>query len=819
MIQFLLTKSIFFTLAASSEISTSTLELSYPESSFGFFAAVVGAILLLAFIVWLYLRDTRDYSWWWRAWLMTLRISAVVVLLIIALNPHIRTEKTSYRPSRVVIAIDTSTSMEMPDRTPTAGDTVAELDTRATAIRKVLMDSDLIAELRKKHDVQIFTFNKNLEGNQVTFGSLDPRMKNRYSKGKKPEDEEKDVLLTKEKWDEILSPRGSETRLGDSLGDLIIQSAGSTLAGIIPISDGQLTAGMDVATINQRAKDNKVRIYAIGVGGTTPDANVEVLELVAPKDVQVGDAFDMEASIQGRGLIGKPLTVELLAKVSGDETATVIESREIILNADNTPMKLIFTQKPEAPNETAYTVRVKPPSGVYELRTNDNERSKTVVADDEPTRVLLIAGTPKRDYRFLRNVLYRHKSVKVDVWLQSTEEGISQESDEILFDFPEKKSDLFEYDVIVTFDADWELISPEGRKNLEEWVFKKGGGFIFVAGEVFTPQLASTPDDFPAITTLLPVELESLVLDLRSRKQSIQPWAVQWTTDGRQKPFFQITDEAISSQEAWEELPGIFRVYPTVGAKNSTVYAYHGDESVDGDERILLAGQSCNKGFSIYIGSAELYRLRAFDDQYFDRFWTAMIRELAKQRRGQASRAEFVDFPTSTPLGQTVNVRVRLSNSEYKPHVMDAVECFVTKPNGSPMSPPLMLLKHRSPKRAGEYQIGFRPPSSGQYRLRIAVPDSDEFTEKIIEIKSSQAENAKTIQNVKLLRDLTVDTGGQYIPLQELSKTLPKLLPNKGEEFKISERLRTLWDRQWVLLLLAFLLSAEWLTRKLLQLA
>ena len=38
-------------------------------------------------------------------------------------------------------------------------------------------------------------------------------------------------------------------------------------------------------------------------------------------------------------------------------------------------------------------------------------------------------------------------------------------------------------------------------------------------------------------------------------------------------------------------------------------------------------------------------------------------------------------------------------------------------------------------------------------------------------------------------------------------------------EFLVDERLRTLWDRDWVMYLLVGLLSVEWLTRKLLKLA
>ena len=64
------------------------------------------------------------------------------------------------------------------------------------------------------------------------------------------------------------------------------------------------------------------------------------------------------------------------------------------------------------------------------------------------------------------------------------------------------------------------------------------------------------------------------------------------------------------------------------------------------------------------------------------------------------------------------------------------------------------------------------------------------------------------------------ETGGTYLPLNDqVAIDLPRLLPNHGEEFLVDERLRTLWDRDWVLYLLVGLLSVEWLTRKLLKLA
>ena len=74
-------------------------------------------------------------------------------------------------------------------------------------------------------------------------------------------------------------------------------------------------------------------------------------------------------------------------------------------------------------------------------------------------------------------------------------------------------------------------------------------------------------------------------------------------------------------------------------------------------------------------------------------------------------------------------------------------------------------------------------------------------------------------QNVRLLSDLVRDTGGKYLTVEEAIAELPGLLPDRGEQFYVPERLRTLWDRQWVMYLLVSILSVEWLTRKMLKLA
>ena len=71
----------------------------------------------------------------------------------------------------------------------------------------------------------------------------------------------------------------------------------------------------------------------------------------------------------------------------------------------------------------------------------DNQREVDVDIVDRKNRVLLFAGGPSREYQFLRNLLRRSELAKsgeitVDILLQSAKDGVSQDANEILDEFP-----------------------------------------------------------------------------------------------------------------------------------------------------------------------------------------------------------------------------------------------------------------------------------------------------------------------------------------------------------------------------------------------
>lgn len=805
------------------DIDSATLtvrEFDWPSTPFGWFLLFGGGAILLVWTVWLYRKDTLDLSPIWKFWLTGLRIIILASLAVIALNPSDRTQKQSYRPSRVAVLVDTSLSMRHPAvaRTEAEIPSTTNVLTRAGAVRSLLVDSKMIDNLRKQHEVSLFTFDSTLNGPHRVF----PRFVESTAA------EKRTVAEPTPDWDEILSPRGVESRLGESLTELIRQAAGRTLSGIVVLTDGVSNAGVDPMTAHDRALTSKTRLIAVGTGTTEQPVNLVVSEIASPTDVQMGDPFEITAFVQGNGLAGRDVDVELLMKSPSDTEALSVERKSVTLPEDGLPIEVKFTRNPIEAGRVTYTVRVSSRNRIAEFNLQDNEISFGVNVYDRPMRVLLVAGGPMRDYQFVRNLLYRHKSFDVDVLLQTGSIGTSQESNNLLLSFPETREKLYEYDVMMAFDPDWKKIPADSFQLLYDWVSLEGGGMIVVAGDVNTPGLAGMSDsnqaaavdeDFKLLLELYPVFLSSYFASARFDQDTSQPWPIQFTKEGQSLGFLQLTDDAVSSAARWKEFPGVFRCYPTSGHKaGAKVYATFSDPRAAAEPPILMAGQPLNKGFVFYLGSPEMWRLRAVSEDDYDRFWIKTIREVAQGRSRRGTRRGLL-MPESHKLliGQTSRIRARLLDAKYEPLDAPSVTLEVFDPAGKPLNPPRLL--RRDPSNPGTFVGDFRVSLPGTWKLELTLPDSRETVTDEIVVGLPKLEDENIRQNVRLLTDLVRDTGGKYLPIDSAASELSELLPDRGEQFYVPERLRTLWDRQWVMYLLVGVLSLEWLTRKLLKLA
>lgn len=844
-----------------------------PRSALGWSLIVPLILAYCAWVVFMSWRDSRSFNPLWRIWMLLLRLGVLVGLIVIAFNPQLKSQKQIYHPSRVGVLIDTSLSMGFPAVDPIDSPADAR-QTRLDAARKLLFDQGLIEKLRDTHEVSVFTYDSQLKGPVHVFSSRHPlALPNAKGAGETDSDSDESTALTLEeqllksagsqqasgpntpggapqspsKWEDVFPASGTETRVAESVNAALSQLGGH-LSGLIVLSDGASNAGLQASSANASAKELDARLIAVGFGSTRTPVNLTVDSVQAPSLVrlsdqpgEVNDTYDLIALIQGSGLAGKSVDVELLLKPKDDPEAepVLIESRNVTFQSDEERIELKFEREPSVEGREEYIVKATPSELVGEINTEDNVGKRTVTITRKRLELLIVASGPMRDYRFLRSMLARRSGVEMDIWLQTVDASdagaVDQDARQLLTKFPETAEDLSKYDVIVAFDPDWRQLAPEQIKFLSDWVATHAGGMIYVAGDVFTSELstmANGPDspeaqDYKPMLDLLPVHLALGGFDIVSTVSSDTGFPIEFTKDGEQAGFLQLEEDPGASQLAWERFPGIYRCYPTAGEKPAaTVYANFSDPrflSKDG-QPILLASQFYGAGRVLYLGSPELWRIRSLSDTYFDRFFIRAIREVAQGRMKQGNqRLLLMPERKNYYLRQTVRVRARVFDRQLNPLEAPEVTMRVYEPDGREMVPAIKLLK--DPNRAGEFVQDFVATKRGTYRLELIDPEDPESVDSSsvemeeIEVTVPRLESENTEQNVKYLRDLVADTNGDYVPPETALETIPFLLPDVGEEVPVDVSSRPLWDKSWVMYLLIGLLSLEWLTRKLLKLA
>ncbi|MEX0677499.1 MAG: vWA domain-containing protein [Pirellulales bacterium] len=784
---------------------------------------------IVAFAAWMYRRDSVELRRGAGAVLLALRLAALFGLLAFYLNLEKRTERKVVHNSRVLVLVDTSLSMGLHDANATA---VPATPNRLEQVVAVLDDGKLIDQLRKRHDVQLARFDADLNriaslGKLPAQASADATTDETPPRTGSPQAALGQAL----DWKAALLPQGTETRLGQSLRTLVNDERTTPVSAVVVFSDGGQNAGIDPQVAIAAARDAKIPIYTVGIGSERRPANVRISDLVAPARAYPGDSFKITGYLQCEGLADRTVGVELFSRPAGASNAaeegSLESAQRVTLGGRGEVVPVKFDITPAEKGRRVYRLRVKAPP--EDSNANDDQQEADVEIVDRKTKVLLVASGPTREYIFLRNQLKREKEVVVDVWLQSAGEGASQDADRILTAFPSTPQEMFEYDCVVAFDPDWKALNDTQIDLLERWVADKAGGLAVVAGPVEMDRWAQDPK-LAKIRGLYPVEFNrNTTLLEEGRFGSTTPWPIDFTRDGLEAEFLWLADTAVASQQIWSDFPGVFGYYSVRGAKpGATVYGRYSDpEAGSGAERpIYLAGQFYGAGRVFYLGSGEMWRLRALDDQYFVQVYTKLIRHVSQGRLllGSSRGMLLVDRDRYL-LGNTVVVRVQLSDAQFEPLDVSGVTLEVIRPDST--STPLRLVP--DPARKGMYMGQFTALVEGTYRLELPVPDSDsEVLSRRIQVRVPDVERENPQRNDALLAEMAKQTGGTYYVGADAvlgSRGLPPLV-NQLQDRTVITYLAGVTDRDFefdwmrsLLVVIAGALCLEWLIRRLSKLA
>ena len=550
------------------------------------------------------------------------------------------------------------------------------------------------------------------------------------------------------------------------------------VSGVVLISDGGLNAGASPDTAEELARESHIPIYTVGVGSEKKPVNVRVADFNVPSRVFPGERYSVEGSIQGYGMKGRTVRVELLAR---DGTAAkdpsrrgqgnLVESAEKILLGDGAAVPVKFELPPSEVGQRVLCLRVKAPATTSTWYPTSDASDKflegTVDVSDHQTHVLLLAGGPARDYQYLRTLLFRDKSMKVDVLLQSGQPGMSQEATKLLDEFPTSRQEMADYDCIVAFDPDWKALNPEQVDVLFDWVNQDHGGMIVTAGPVnagrgFEGWVEDA--DMAKIRKLYPVDFNR-GLDSRSNVtySSEEPWPLEFTREGKQAAYLWLGDSAIASQATWSQFPGVYSFCPLRDKKaGETVLARFGDTRAasGGQQPVYMAVHRYSASPVLYLGSSETWRLRRLDPALFDQFWTKCIRFVAQEHlRRQSPRGSLSVDRDRYNVGSSVEVRAQLKNSRLQPLASPGVTLYVTRDGIDRQA----VLMPADPSRAGRFMVELPVVRPGEYRLEVIVPETaDERVHQTFRGVVSKLEEENPQRNAALLREIAEKTQGEY---------------------------------------------------------
>lgn len=652
-------------------------------------------------------------------------------------------------------------------------------------------------------------------------------------------------------WQSILVASGSETRIGDALRGVSARHDPTTLAGVMLLSDGENNGGTPPLAASALFSRGGTAIYPIGLGSAKAPTNVRIVDLDAPRRVYPGDRFALNAVLQASS--EKPVTVQVQlldrqddgnlesntasdvgSDSNGSETGEVVDSREVEIPGDGTLTGVRFEMEPAAVGKRILTVRVVPPQG--DQNEKDNVRQARYEVVSKRLRVMLIAGGPMREYQFVRNLMFREKSVELDVWLQTGQAGMSQDADKLLTGFPATANELFEYDAIVAFDPDWLMMDASDLELLDQWLSRQAGGLALISGPVYMPEWMRLRTDprIDIVRQFFPVVLSRRGPLLSSgRTGGDNAWKLEFTPDGTGIEFLNIGNDAEAWNLPWKDFDGVYDYLGVYEAKpGAKVYAYFQDPSAAVDDRlpIYLASQFYGAGRVFFQGSGEMWRLRGMGDELFDAYYTKLVRWISEGRllRDSNRGLLLVDKPRAM-VGDTITVRAILTDEQFQPLKVSQVEAKLLTPGGRVET--VRLTPLAGEPREGTYSARILAREAGAYELRVTLGSAldEEVLSQGFQVGLPTLELERPQRNDEVLRALAASTGGQYItmdgststagagPLDIVQQIEPQpqltILPGTPDKSFETRRNATL---MW---LLCSMLTMEWVIRRLHRLA
>ena len=662
-----------------------------------------------------------------------------------------------------------------------------------------------------------------------------------------------------------LEPVGNDSRLGTALKQVIDHYRGSGLASVIMFTDGVTTRDETIAQAAAYAKQKEVALFLIGVGDENEQHELKLHDLVVEDEIYVGDNAIFEVRVTGKGF--KDLTVRVVLKYKDkDGKEREIKAEMIKVDPAGKSVKVRFKDQPKVVGSKHYIIEVEAPKlepGEKPIPPEYLRVERTIkVVDMKQINVLYVEGQPRYEFRFLKYLMEREavddkkkkKSIELTVLLLDADIDWAAKGRKggvdvtAIADFPPTLEALNKYDVLIIGDCDPNHKKLQNRlKDIAAFArgedekgkkaTKPGGGVLFIAGAFHNPhKYRGTP-----LGDVMPVEplIDKAPPDV-ARPDRYRP---DLTPAGRLHPIFRFSPDEGINLGIWKNLQGMYwystryKVKPAaeVLAVHPTEKAAAIDPSNPDGKHPLVVQQFVGTGRSMFFGFDETWRWRLREDEAkFNNFWIQTMRYLS---RGRSTRTDLkLDKQTPYKLGEPIEITVRFPDSapgganQPGPRINDKTEVKVRvdymPPDAkdgarAPESHSIQLEKVAN--SWGTFKGVWNRTRDGKYRFRLTDPDVSESqpdkekpsAEAIVELPPGELDPARLRMNYEELMEAAAATQGEFYTLATADQVLDKLPPSYRIALSSNMPPTLLWNQWWVFALVLFLITSEWILRKL----
>ncbi|MCA9082545.1 MAG: hypothetical protein KDA81_00750 [Planctomycetaceae bacterium] len=845
------------------------------QSVFWTISVIAAVLLAVALFIRLRRYEARLVSPTVGRILLALRVLVLLVLLLAFLQPVLTRRLDSDRPSRVVVAIDVSESMQTADRhaspvemlrwaqalgmlgntevAPLLDSWAAALEAGeqpdwGAAVEGEVGSGPAVAELRRQHMQGVFTELAKMSRMEFVRRLLEARPHDLLKQLSDVQAVDLRVFGTQQtpvlpdQLREVLNSDLTEINPGgtDAVGVLtesISEPDGNNISGIVLLSDGRQTTSADVTSEAARLGSLGVPVYCIPIGSQLTPRDLSVASLEVPQTVFLEDTAQVRATISSSGYAGDRVNVQLF------RNGEVVDQREVDAAGDHFDVEFGIPTAEVGNQEYRIVAEAQP----GELRDDNNDRTFTVSVVDNKSHVMLLEGDARWEFRYLNSALERDKRVALTTVLFDQPFLHLLNNTFLNRDLPEMdvfQEQLASTDIVIVGDVAAERLPEPVWEALEHAVETDGLTLLVIPGKDHMPHTYQSP----ILRSLLPVEkpVQQLAERYRRSDPDAAPTAFRLdpTPDAADLTLFRLSAPGEAGGTDFSGLPGHPWAYSATPLPGASVWANLQLDAAELTDRAVIVHQYYGFGQVVWMGidSTWRWRFRA-GDTWHHRFWGQLVRWAARNK--SAAGNDQVRLTLSDMIiddSESVEVAVRW-NPGLADQLKDArteviLESMEDSPNdaanGSSNEPPGPQSRNSDPKSSGAFSPQSFPLTPvdgaperfttrlhrlkpGSYRVRLNVENSrirleSPVTSELIVQKQLSTELANISCNRPFLEQVATLSGGRVFEPWTLDE-LPELLRPK-DQTEVTVQERTLWDHWSILLLFFALLTAEWVLRK-----